>query len=440
LKKVFQSFFYLSGEAFMSDHEFLTLKPVAEVLSYIQRLDPVRAEIAPISQSLSRVLAEPVIAPENLPGFNRSTVDGFAVRAEDVFGASEGSPAMLELVGEAPMGEKPDLTIGASQAARVWTGGMLPQGSNAVAMLERARTTRETPTNSAPLVEIVSPLAPGDNLVLADEDVALGETVLEAGRLLGAPEVGLLAAIGVNNVVVRNRPKISIISSGDELVPADQTPKPGQVRDLNSWALGALIVIWGGEPQFFGLAPDNEGALLALAEKALEGADALVISGGSSAGQRDFTLKTFKTGLKAEVLVHGVAMSPGKPLILGFRGQQSLWGLPGHPAGALVAAEVFLRPLIIHLLKAQTPFWPKSLKARLSRPVFSAQGRRDYIRVKLSQEPSGELVATPILGKSALITTLVKAAALAICPEELEGLAEGDWAEIQLLTPGGWLI
>jgi molybdenum cofactor synthesis domain-containing protein len=302
---------------------------------------------------------------------------------------------------------------------------------------------------------------------------------------------------------------VAIISSGDELVPIERVPKPGQVRDLNAVALGSLIKVWGGEPNYYGIAPDDDSILFNLAQEALKNSDVLVISGGSSAGQRDYTIKTFQALPGAQILAHGVAMSPGKPLILGviagdqgvglgrdpenalnnrydyeigheidqgvdqsrrlanvrYNDQnnplakvdtkddakveanirpnarlQSLWGLPGHPAGALITAEVFLRPLLARLLGLETAPWPTTLKARMSRPVFSAQGRRDYLRVTLSRDSGGELVASPILGKSALITTITQAAALAICPEDLEGLAAGDWAEIQPLTPGGWLF
>ncbi|MDR2141898.1 MAG: molybdopterin molybdotransferase MoeA [Deltaproteobacteria bacterium] len=409
---------------------FLTLKSVAETLALLELFEPLPATEVPLAEALGRVLAEPFLAPENLPGFDRSTVDGFAVQARDVFGASEGLPAALTLVGECPMGQAPTLVIQPGQTARIWTGGMLPQGADAVVMLEHARLSE-----SQGLVELTRPLAPGDNVILADEDAIQGRELIPPGQTLGPPELGLLAALGQKSARVRSQPTVAILASGDEVVPLDVEPGPGQVRDINSQTIQALASLAGAKTLSLGLAPDDLPTLSALVHQAWRTAEIVVISGGSSAGQRDFTLQALQAIPGAEILAHGVAVSPGKPLIIGRAGQKSLWGLPGHPAGALVTAEIFLKPLIWRLTGAREPVWAQSLTARLSRPVVSAQGRRDYFRVSLSRpDPQGPLLATPILGKSGLITTLVGAEALAICPEELEGLEAGALVEIRLLS------
>jgi molybdopterin molybdotransferase len=411
----------------MSD--FLTLKPVDEILAMIQHFEPLEAEYLPLPEALGRVLAQDFTAPEDLPGFDRSTMDGFAVKAKDVFGAGEVQPAALELVGECPMGEIPTISLGPGQTARIWTGGMLPQGADAVVMLEYSRNIGEN------LVELTRPAAPLENVITASEDAENGEVLLPAGRVLRPQELGLLAALGQTEIGVRRKPKVAVISSGDEVVPAEVKPGLGQVRDINSYTLSALATAAGGQARCLGLAGDSPEQLKDMILEALDWADVILLSGGSSAGQRDFTVNVFRSLPEVEVLVHGVAISPGKPLILARSGPKSLWGLPGHAASALVCAEVFIRPLLSSLLgRSDREVWREGLRAVLSRPIASAQGRRDYIRVRLDppEQAGGPLTATPVLGKSGLITTLVMAEALIICPENLEGLNAGQMVDIHL--------
>jgi molybdopterin molybdotransferase len=293
-------------------------------------------------------------------------------------------------------------------------------------MLEYARTSQ------AGLVELVKPLAPGENVILADEDAAKDQELIPIGQTLRAAELGLMAAFGETVVSVRRKPKFAILATGDEVVKITDAPKIGQVRDINSIAIKALVEAAGGLGELLGLVPDDLPLLSQKVATGLALADAVVLTGGSSAGEKDYTLKALTAQPGTAALAHGVAISPGKPLIFARQGQKSLWGLPGHPAGALVTAEVFLKALIRRLTGAKEPIWPKALKARLSRSVPSAEGRRDYFRVKLTFKGQ-ELIASPVLGKSALISTLAGADALAICPEEREGLEQGEWADIRLL-------
>lgn len=410
--------------------EFLSLQSVDSLLQKIAAAKPLPGEELPLETALHRVLAEALSAPEDLPGFDRSGMDGYAVRARDSFGASEGAPALFECIGECPMGRETQLAIGPGQTVRIWTGGMLPEGADAVIMLEYSRQAGEN------LVELTRPASPLDNVICKGEDAQKGETILPAGRMLRPQEIGLLAALGRETVTVRQKPKIAVISSGDEIVPVGARPLPGQVRDINSYALTALAQAAGGEGRSFGIAGDDENDLAARLRQALAWADVLLLSGGSSAGRRDFTRKVFESLPTVEILAHGVAISPGKPLIMARNGEQFLWGLPGHAASALVCAEVFVRPLIHRLLgREKTEPDTAVVRAVLTRPVASAQGRRDYIRVRLvpPAEAGGLPFARPVLGKSGLITTLVEADALVICPEDREGLGEGQVVEAYLL-------
>ncbi|MDR2946004.1 MAG: molybdopterin molybdotransferase MoeA, partial [Candidatus Adiutrix sp.] len=313
--------------------DFLTLKSVDEILNLIGAFEALEAETVPLAEGLGWALAAPFAAPENLPGFDRSTMDGFAVRAKDVFGAGEGHPAALELIGECPMGATPDFRLAPGQCARIWTGGMLPQGADAVVMLEYSRQVGDA------LMELTNPAAPFENVITAAEDAEQGEELLPAGRRLRPQELGLLAALGRTEISVRRKPRVAIISSGDEVVPAAATPRPGQVRDINSSTLAALAQAAGAESRSLGLAGDSLEQLKSMILEALDWADVLLLSGGSSAGQRDFTIKAFRELPGVEILAHGVAISPGKPLIMARLGQKSLWGLPGHAASALVCAE-----------------------------------------------------------------------------------------------------
>lgn len=407
---------------------FLTLQPVDKILDIISRFEPLEAEILPLNECFGRVLATPFEAPHDLPGFSRSTMDGFAVRARDMFGASEGLPALLDYVGECPMGEVPDITIEPGQTARIWTGGMLPEGADAVVMLEYSREA------GAGQVELTRPVAPLENVITADEDAAQGELLLPAGRMLRPQELGLFAAFGVQKVTVHKRPRVAVISSGDEVVPIDVEPQPGQVRDVNSYTLSALALAAGAEARSMGIAKDTREAVVSMVEEAMNWADVVLVSGGSSAGQRDHTVHAFES-LGAEILAHGVAISPGKPLIMARQGQKLLWGMPGHVASALVCAEVFIRPLLHRLSGLENaPTWKSPRQAVLSRSVASAQGRRDYIRVRVQQGAPGALPeAHPIMGKSGLITTLVEAAVLVVCPEDEEGLSAGQILDLHEL-------
>jgi molybdopterin molybdotransferase len=402
---------------------FFKVKTREEVWGEFQRFPLLDSEKVRLGQALNRILAEPVVASEQLPTFTKSTVDGYAVRAQDTFGASESLPSLLEIVGEVGMGETPAFELNNGKAARIPTGGMLPAGADSVVMVEY---TEELDQRSVAISRSVAPL---ENLIRPGDDFRAGQEVLQAGRRLRAQEIGLLAGLGQQRVEVRRKPKVAIISSGDEIVPMEQEPGPGKLRDINSHSLAAMVENWGGVPLQMGLAPDQFPALRNKCQEALDRADICLISGGSSVGSRDLTLEVLTSLKDSEILVQGVAISPGKPTLLTKTGEKACWGLPGHVASAMVVFQVLVRPFMCYLSGASLSLGQgRSLQARLSRNVASKQGREDFVRVKLRED--GALMADPIFGDSALISTLVHADGLICIHRHVEGLYAGEVVEV----------
>ncbi len=409
--------------------EFLTLLPPLEALNHLlKNLEHPRPalEWVATAEALGRVTVRAVPAPEALPPFTRSSVDGYAVQAADTHGASDSLPVYLKIVGEVAMGAAPDFSLQAGQAAVIHTGGMLPEGADAVVMLETTQPARGDE------VEVLKAVAAGENLLVAGEDVTPGQEVIPAGRRLRAAEIGGLMALGVLEVAVAKPPCIGILSSGDEVIPPHDTPKPGQVRDINSYSLSAVVLHSGGAPVRLGVVPDQPQALRRAAEEALATCDALVITAGSSASARDLTA-TVVDGLgKPGVLVHGVSVRPGKPTILAVCDGKPVIGLPGNPVSALVIAGLFVRPVIERLLGLDRPPFLAALQARLTINLASQAGREDWIPVQLFRSDEGYL-AEPIFFKSNLIFSLVQADGLVRIPPEANGLALGETIEVVLL-------
>lgn len=413
----------------MASLEFFRLQTREEVLALYSRFSPVATEEVPLEAAAGRVVAAPVSAPEAVPAFLRATMDGYAVRAADTFGASVGAPQYLAITGEVLMGQTPAHPLGPGQALRVATGGMLPDGADAVVMVEY---TAEHPDGT---LEVRRAVAPGENVLLPGEDVAAGDQVVPAGTRLRPQEIGLLAALGITSLASYKKPRVAIISSGDEIVPLHTPPAPGQVRDSNAYLTAAQVEEWGGLPLLQGIIPDDFQALRAALAAAVDAADLIIVSGGSSVGVRDLTLAAIADLPGAAILVHGVALRPGKPTILaalGEKGAKPLLGLPGHPASATVVMEVLGRPLLERLagLKPRAP-WGRTLTAILSRNLAGASGREDYVRVRLRRE--GEtLWADPVLGPSGLLSPLVKSDGLVMIPLGVEGIFKGEQVEVQL--------
>jgi molybdopterin molybdotransferase len=356
-------------------------------------------------------------------------MDGYAVKAQDTFGASVGAPQYLDIKGEVPMGAAPTRGVGPGETLRVPTGAMLPDGADAVVMLEY---TAEYPDGT---LEVRRAVAPGENVLKPGEDVARGEVFFPAGRRLRPQEIGLMAALGISRLMAYKKPRVAILSTGDEIISINRVPAPGQVRDANAYLAAAQVAEWGGLPLLKGIIPDDFGALKKILAEVLNVADLILVSGGSSVGARDLTLSAIQDLPGAQVLVHGVALRPGKPTILAVLGEtppKPLLGLPGHPASAAVVMEVLVRPLLMRLAGLTDPApWGRTAPARLSRNLAGATGREDYVRVRLRRE--GEtLWADPVLGPSGLLSPLVKSDGLVMIPLGVEGLFKGEEIAVQL--------
>ncbi len=342
------------------------------------------------------------------------------------FGASEGSPALFEVVGAVAMGEVSGVAIAPGHSCRVATGGALPPGADSVVMLEHAEQVDER------TIEVFRSIAPGQHVIAADEDYPAGAVVAAAGRRLRPQDAGVLAAFGTSRVTVHRRPKVAIISTGDEVVPVETVPGPGQIRDVNSFTLAGLVADAGATPVALGIVRDDFEALRTAAARAIEACDMVLVSGGSSVGTRDFTVEVISSFADARLLVHGISISPGKPTILARVMNRPFWGLPGHVASAMIVFARIVKPFLLHLGGIRSPLAQETrLPARLSRNLASAQGRTDFVRVRLVRSEGG-LRAEPMLGKSGLLNTMVKGDGVVEIPKNVEGLEQGALVEVIL--------
>jgi molybdopterin molybdotransferase len=402
--------------------EFFATRTVAEALAGFRPGRRTAAETIPITEALHRIPVAPVTAAQPLPGFARSTVDGYAVRAADTYGVSEGLPGYLDVAGAVRMGATPDVAVGPGTAVAMPTGGMLPPGADAVVMVEY------TAVAMSGTIEVVRPVAPGDGVVRADEDIAPGAAIVPAGRPLRAQDLGMLAAAGVTSVTVHARPVVTVFSTGDEVVPPDTTALlPGQVRDATAVALAGLITDAGGDPVPGGIVADDPGLLEAALRPALGSSDLIVVSAGSSVGARDETAAAVARLGEPGIWCHGLAVKPGKPTLLAECAGVPIVGLPGNPRSALVVFRLIGMPLV-RLVGGCTraPAEP-AVRARLDRDVASATGRLDVVQVRLCDG-----CASPVFGMSALLSVLTAADGYVIIPEEATGLDAGTEVDVTL--------
>ncbi|MGE5892958.1 MAG: gephyrin-like molybdotransferase Glp [bacterium] len=385
-------------------------------------------ERTPLEAAYGRILSSDIVAREDMPGFARSTVDGYAVKASDTFGCSETVPAYLTLRGEVRMGESASVSLGPGDAISIPTGGMLPRGADAVVMLEHVQTS------GGDVLEILRPVAPAENVIRADEDVSKGERVLGLGHRLRPQDVAALAGMGITEVPVYGRPAVAIVSTGDEIVPARSAIRPGQVRDVNSFNLAGLIQDAGGVAKKMGIFPDDYTAISGAVKEALDSCDMVLVTGGSSVGLKDMTARIFEDIEKGSVIFHGVAVKPGKPLIAGLVKGKPVFGLPGHPAAVTLSFLNFVRPILLKMAgyepgPAENYF--DRVTAILAKNISSAPGREDHIRVSLFTK-DGTLYAEPIFGKSGLIKTLVLADGIVVVPAEAQGIARDEMVEVRV--------
>jgi molybdopterin molybdotransferase len=440
--------------------EFFTVRTVSEALNGFRPARRTAVEAVALEDALGRVPAEPLSAPHALPGFARATVDGYAVRAADTYGASEGLPSYLDVAGEVRMGEPPDVEVRRGAAVAIATGAPLPPGADAVVKVEHTQAA------TAEMLEILRPATPGEGMVRADEDAAAGAELVPAGRPLRPQDLGMLAAAGLTEIPVNVRPRVTIISTGDELVPPGTPDLPtGRVRDATAPALAALVGEAGGDPHFAGIVPDDREALASTLCAALgvrppespplkgsdplsrpdsthpmgsdpfvsplEGllpeSDVVVVSAGSSVGARDETAAAIASLGEPGIWCHGLALRPGKPTLLADCGGVPVIGLPGNPRSALVVFRLIGMPIVRQVGGCTDPPPEPTVRARLERDLPSAAGRLDVVQVRVA---GGE--AIPLFGSSSLLSILTAADGYVVVPEAATGLAAGSEVEVML--------
>ncbi len=398
----------------------------------INSLNGKLTEIENISllDALGCVTAKEIVAAEPIPSFARSTMDGFAVRSSDTFGASESIPVLLTLKGNILMGKKPPGNLEPGETMSIPTGGMLPPGSDSVVMVEFSEILGDQ-------VAIYSPAAPLANMIRIGEDFEQGSMVLPAGQAIRYQDVGVLSALACLELEVYSRPKVVILSTGDEIISPKEQPKPGQIRDINGLALSAQVLKNGGIPQYQGIVADEKTKLRENLLALLDNFDVVIVSGGSSVGTRDITAEVIDEVPGGGVLFHGVSMSPGKPVIYGTGGGKPIFGLSGNPVSAMFSFMLFVKPAL-RMLQGLAPFpeFSSYIEARLKTNLSSPGGREDYIRVALTKEqsPGGETIfwARPVFGGSSLLSTMVKGDGYFVIPRDVEGFSEGDKVRVFL--------
>ena len=396
---------------------FLSVISVDEARKVLISLaSPLPAEKIPLFNSNGRILAEDITSDVDIPGFNRSTVDGYAVSSSDTSGAGESIPVMLKRSGILHMGKKPEQNVKPGYCMYCPTGAFLPEGADAVVMIEYCEEMADD-------VLVYRAVASGENVIYRGEDFSNNKAAICKGTRINSRVMGVLAACGVSMVPVSMRPRVAIISTGNEIVPVDEVPGEGNIRDVNTYLCTGYVEEAGGVPVIIGIVQDERVHLEEALNNAVEISDAILISGGSSKGERDMCADIIEN--RGKVLVHGIALSPGKPTIIGNIQSKPVIGLPGHPASAYVVLMALIRVLISTMTgeKIIPAFFPGVLTS----PVPSSRGREDYIRVKRD----GENIF-PVFGKSGLINTLISSDGLLKIPADEEGFEQNSRVFLEL--------
>lgn len=395
-------------------------------LALVLRPEPMGSELVAVHAALGRVLAQDVVASVDLPPFSRSSVDGWAVRAQDTSEAAPIQPVRLVRAGQVQMGSAATTAVPPGGAVRIPTGGMLPPGADAAVEQESAQ-------DDGPDVLVLRPVQAGENVVERGADVRAGETVLRRGRRLRPADLGILAAQGLAEVEVFLPPRVAVLATGDELVSPGAALRAGQVRDSNSAALAGAVLAAGGVPDLLGIVGDDREAVEAALRRALPTHEMILVSGGSSVGERDVLSDAVAALGPPGIVAHGIAVRPGKPTLLAAAGPVPVIGLPGNPVSALVIFDLFARPVLEQMLGMDPESLPWSLvRARLSRPLPGAGVREDHRRVRLEARPDG-VWATPLPAGSQILTSLVRAHGIVVVPPGME-FAEGDEVDVRLLA------
>ncbi|WP_297510882.1 gephyrin-like molybdotransferase Glp [Thermococcus sp.] len=394
---------------------FLKVVPLEKALEVINSF-PLEPEVERVSleDALGRVLADDIVSPINVPPFDRATVDGYAVRAEDTFMASESEPVRLKVVGEINAGDSADFELKPGEAVYVSTGAPLPRGADAVIQFEDVDREGDE-------VVIYKPAYPTLGVMKAGTDIPKGNPVLERGRRLGFKETALLSALGIAEVPVFRKPKVAVISTGNEIVLPGEELKPGQIYDINGRAITDAVRELGGEAVFLGIARDDKESLKKLIERGVECCDIVLLSGGASGGIRDLTSSIIEE--LGEVKIHGIAIQPGKPTVIGLVRGKPVFGLPGYPTSCLTNFTLLVAPLLRKLIGRESEV--RKVRKKLAHKVFSVKGRRQFLPVKIEGEK-----AVPILKGSGAVTSFVEADGFIEVPENVEILEAGEEVEV----------
>ncbi len=412
---------------------FLDLKDPSEFWKTIKEhinLKELEKEEVYFENSINRVLAEDIKALENLPSFPRSTVDGYAARSKDLQGVSESLPAYLDLIGEVEMGEETKLTIKEGEAVYIPTGGMLPEGADCVVMVEHTEKISNT------LIECYSSAGVGENIIKKGEEIEKGEMIFKKSKRVKPRDLGAMAGLGITEVLVYKKPKIAIISTGDELISPEKDLQFGQIRDINTYTISSLLKKAGVDVIKAGIIEDTYQNLKQSIEKYLK-ADLILVSGGSSAGIKDITVDVINELGQPGVLIHGLKVKPGKPTILGQINQTPIMGLPGHPGSAWMITNKFVKPLVkaicgeydVEIIESEIEKDLTSQSAVLNRNLSSDRGRNEAVPVKILQKKD-KVYADPILGKSSFMRIFIESDGYIEIESESEGLKKGTNVDI----------
>jgi molybdopterin molybdotransferase len=404
---------------------FFKVEKICNLKNLHKNFPCINTEKIETKNALNRVTAENIYAKNHVPGFNRSTMDGFAVKSSDTFGASQSSPLILNAKYKSIMGEIPDFMLNQGEAALIGTGGMLPDGADAVVIIENTSWLNKTE------IEIYTSAAPFSNTLKKDDDYHKGSLVLEKGTKITKKNIAALISSDQDEIFVFKNLKAGIISTGDE-IDENKNLSHGKIRDLNRHILSAVCLENGFEPVFYGVSKDTKESLEEKTRLALKECSCVIISGGSSVGTRDITIKAIENLEDSEILVHGIAMSPGKPAIIARAGKIPVFGLPGNPFSCFCVFLIAVLPFLKHISGMKNPFNQPFVKAALTRNVHAASGRTDFIRVKLINE-NNNIHAIPILGQSGLSRPLAQCDGLLEIPENKEGGLKGEFFFVHLI-------
>ncbi|MDH7477534.1 MAG: molybdopterin-binding protein [Candidatus Bathyarchaeota archaeon] len=406
--------------------KLLTLEEAKKVIHQNFKPKPLGVEEIPLLEAWNRVLAENVTAKMDIPPFNRSTVDGYAVKAEDTFGAEENKPARLKVCGTVNVGEMPKIIIKKGTAAEIVTGAPIPEGADAVLMFEHTERKGDE-------LYVYNAVAKNENVMKAGADIRKGETVLKAGQVLGSREIGVLASIGMAKAKVYVIPKVAVLSTGNEITEPSQNLPPGKIYDINAYSLSAAVLESGGKPVYFGVLPDDMAVLHKTLKSALESADMVITSGGVSIGPKDVLPQTLNSLGKPGVIICGMATKPGKPTTVALIDGKIVFALPGHPTSALLTFHLIVRP-ILRRMAGRKLLKPLKVRAFASMRMFPAKGRRTFVMVKLKRDKANRLVAEPVpTGLSGAITTLARADGFVEISEKQQFVDAGEEVSVQLL-------